>query len=232
MTGRRPRATILVAVYNEAAVLPQVLRGLAGLRPPLPVVAVDDGSTDGSGKMLARAAGPRFRALRHGRNQGKGAAIRTALAGARTPMVLIHDADMETSPGDIPRLLDAATRHPGHAVFGTRFPDGRRRGRVPFLTRMANRLLTGATNALYGSHLTDMACAFKLVPANALRNPPLHARRFDIDAEITVRLLRRGVPITEVPVAYRPRSYRQGKKIHPLDGLRILALLLKMRITG
>lgn len=232
MTGRVPRTTVLMAVYNEASVLPLVLRGLAELRPRLPVIAVDDGSNDGSRTILARHAGPNLRVLWHGRNRGKGAAIRTALAGARTPFVLIHDADMETSPGDIPRLLQAGARHPGHAVFGTRFPAGNRGRRVPFMTRAANRLLTGATNILFGSKLTDMACAFKLVPVGAVRHPPLRARRFEIDAEITARLLHHGIPIAEVPVIYRPRSYRQGKKIHPLDGLRILATLLKLRLSG
>lgn len=230
MSNRAPRTTVLVAVYNEAAVLDRMLHGLAALRPRLPVVAVDDGSTDGSSGILARHAGPGLRVLTHRRNQGKGAAIKTALSAARTPFVLIHDADMETDTADIPRLLRAGARHPGHAVFGTRFPAGRGRGRVPFLTRAANRLLTGATNILFGSGLSDMACAFKLVPAEALRHPPLKACRFEIDAEITAHLLHHGVPITEVPVRYRPRNYRQGKKIHPLDGLRILATLLKYRM--
>jgi len=231
MTGKSPRTTILMAVYNEAAVLPRVLKGLASLGLRLPIIAVDDGSTDGSREILARHSHPGFQYLVHNRNRGKGAAIRTALARARTPFVLIHDADMETTPGDIPRLLREGGRHPRHAVFGTRFPPGRSRRRVPFLTRTANRLLTGATNLLFGSRLTDMACAFKLVPAAALRRPPLGANRFEIDAEISVRLLRRGVPIIEIPVGYRPRSYRQGKKIHPLDGLRILATLFKMRLA-
>jgi len=232
MNGKRPHATILMAVYNEASVLPQVLAGLSQLRPRIPVIAVDDGSTDGSRDILARSAGTHLRVLFHNHNRGKGAAIRTALARARTPFVLIHDADMETKPGDIPRLLRAGAGHPGFAVFGTRFPHGRGRGRIPFLTRTANRLLTGATNLLYGSRLTDMACGFKLVPVEAVRRPALGALRFEIDAEITARLLRRGVPIVEIPVEYRPRSYRQGKKIHPIDGLRILATLLKLRLAG
>jgi len=231
MSARKPRVTILMAVYNEAAVLPRVLRELSRLRPRLPVIAVDDGSTDGSSRILLKHAAAGFRVLEHLQNRGKGSAIRTALARVRTPFVLIHDADMETDSRDIPRLLHAAALHPGHAVFGTRFPAGRPGGRVPLLTRAANRLLTGATNLLFGTGLTDMACAFKLVPVKPLRQPPLGAQRFEIDAEITARLLSRGVPIVDVPVGYRPRSYQQGKKIHPFDGLRILATLLKLRLA-
>lgn len=230
MKNRVPRATILMAVYNEASVLPRVLRALSRLHSRLPVIAVDDGSTDGSRGILMRKSSPGFSVICHSHNRGKGSAIRTALSAARTPFAVIHDADMETDTADIPRLLREASRHPGHAVFGTRFPAGRRRGRVPLLTRTANRLLTCATNILFGSRLTDMACAFKLVPTAALLRPPLSARRFEIDAEITARLLHRGVPITEIPVSYRPRSYSQGKKIHPFDGLRILGTLLKMRL--
>ena len=232
MTEKPPRTTILVAVYNEAPTLPRVIRNLEKLRPSCPVIAVDDGSTDGSGRILALHSGPNFRVLRHPRNMGKGAAIRTALGAARTGFVLIHDADLETDSKDIPRLLGAASRHPGHAIFGTRFPRGRVRGRVPLLTRMVNILLTRVTNILFGSRLTDMACAFKLVPAAVLRRPPLKARRFDIDAEITARLLLHGTPVTEIPVRYHPRSYRQGKKIHPLDGLRILATLARLRLKS
>ena len=224
--------TILMAVYNEETVLPQVLRGISRLRPRLNIIAVDDGSTDNSGNILARQDGRRLTVLSHKHNRGKGAAIRTALAKARTPLIIIHDADMETDPRDIPRLLRAGIRHPGHAVFGTRFPAGRSRGKVPLLTWIANRLLTGATNILFGSRLTDMACAYKLVPTEVLQTPPLKASRFDIDAEITARLLNRGIPIIEVPVGYRPRSYRQGKKIHPLDGLKILSTLFNLRLTG
>jgi len=233
MSNRLPRVTILMAVFNEAPSLPRVLRSLACLRPRCPVVAVDDGSTDGSGRLLRERAGSWLRVLRHTRNLGKGAAVRTALAFARTPLVLVHDADLETDPADIPRLLDAAARLPGRAVFGTRFPARGRRGRprVPPLTRLANLILTGTANALFGSRLTDMACAFKLVPAALLRHPPLRARGFDIDAEITGRLLRAGIPIAEVAVRYRPRTYREGKKIHPMDGLRILLRLAALRLA-
>lgn len=231
MKGRTPEATILVAVYNEAPTLPAVLRALRRLRPRVPVVAVDDGSTDGSGGILRPYAGRGFSVLRHPRNLGKGAAIATALARVRTPYALIHDADLETDPADIPRILRAGARNPGGAVFGNRFPAGRHgRPRVPRLTRLANTLLTGTANALYGTHMHDMACAWKLFPVAPLLRPPLRARGFDVDAEITGRLLRAGIPVTEVPVRYRPRGYSEGKKIHPLDGLRILLRLALLRL--
>ena len=230
MKTRRPRVTILMAVLNEAPALPAVLRALRRLRPACPVVAVDDGSTDGSGRLLREAAGRNLMVLRHPRNLGKGAAIRTALVHVRTPYALIHDADLETDPADIPRLLQAGARNPGGAVFGNRFPPGGGRYAVPPLTRLANALLTGMTNALFGTRLHDMACAWKLFPAGALRHPPLRARGFDIDAEITGRLLGSGIPVVEVPVRDRPRTYGEGKKIHPVDGIKILLRLAATRL--
>lgn len=228
----RPAVTIVLPVYNEARALPGLLRALARLRLNADIVAVDDGSTDGSGALLAAWARgrPRVRVLRHPRNRGKGAAVRTGLAAARGRVVVTQDADLETDPRDIPRLLRALAAAPGGAVSGTRFPAGRR-SRAPRLTRLANALLTGAANALFGARLTDLACAYKAAPAALLRSLALTADRFDLEAELTAALLRRGVTIVEVPVRYRPRTYGEGKKIHPLDGLRILRTLLRVRLA-
>jgi glycosyltransferase involved in cell wall biosynthesis len=238
---RRPSISILIPVFNEAPRLPALFRALARLRLPAEVIAVDDGSTDGSRTLLRRWAARvrRVRVLAHPRNRGKGAAIRTALRAARGRTVVLLDADLECDPGDIPKLLAALARHPGAAIFGTRFPHGYgvsasaetpRPTPVGRGTRLANRLLTGTANLLYGAPLTDMACGYKALPAARLRALRLEATRFELEAELTAGLLQHGVPIIEVPIRYRPRSYREGKKIHPLDGLRILWRLLQLRV--
>jgi len=231
--SRHPPVSILIPVFNEAPRLPALFRTLGRLRLPAEVIAVDDGSTDESGPLLRRWA------LAHPRNRGKGAAVRTALRAARGRTVVLLDADLECDPGDIPKLLAVLSRHPGAAVFGTRFPRGfgvsasaetPRPTPVGPGTRLANRLLTGTVNLLYGTALTDMACGYKALPTARLRALRLAATRFELEAELTAGLLHQGVRIIEVPIRYRPRSYREGKKIHPFDGLRILWRLLLLRI--
>ena len=251
---RRPLVSILVPVYNEARTLSRVIHSLQRLRLHKEILVIDDGSTDGSGQLLSQLTAPAVRVLRHARNRGKGAAVRTGLAAARGRFTLIQDADLETDPIDIPRLLRPLVRPspppgaaktpamPGErAVFGTRFPSsdvsryrtrGQTRHAPPRLTLLINQLLTRTTNALFGSRLTDMACAYKAMNTHLLRSLRLKAQRFELEAEITARLLLRGIPIVEVPVRYRPRTYRQGKKIHPLDGLRILLTLVKLRLNA
>lgn len=250
---KRPLVSILVPVYNEARTLPRVIRSLQRLRLHKEILVIDDGSTDGSGQLLSQVAAPAVRVFRHARNRGKGAAIRTGLAAARGRFTLIQDADLETDPADIPRLLrplvrrsppSGAANAPSageRAVFGTRFPStdvsrrrtrGQTRRAPPRLTRLINQLLTRTTNVLFGSRLTDMACAYKAMSTHLLRSLHLKSQRFELEAEITARLLLRGIPIVEVPVRYRPRTYRQGKKIHPLDGLRILLTLLRLKLNG
>ncbi|MEK7476940.1 MAG: glycosyltransferase family 2 protein [Candidatus Coatesbacteria bacterium] len=253
--SQRPAVSILIPVFNEAPRLPALFRALGRLRLPAEVVAVDDGSADGSGALLRRwaARDRRHRVLAHPRNRGKGAAIRTALRSARGRTVVLLDADLECDPGDIPKLLAVLARHPNAAVFGTRFPHGfgvplsarvaTTRGGSPKRespqpppvsspagTRLANRLLTGTVNMLYGTRLTDMACGYKALPAARLRALRLTATRFELEAELTAGLLHQGIHIIEAPIRYRPRSYLEGKKIHPLDGLRILWRLLLLRI--
>ena len=236
MSVGRPLVSIIVPVYNEAPTLRRVLRALSRLKLEKEIIAVDDGSTDGSDGILRAARIRGLRLLAHHRNRGKGTAVRTGLSGARGRLTVVQDADLETDPRDIPRIVRALGRHRSSAVFGTRFPGrgpGRRRshphGRRRGLTGIANRVITSAANALFGSSLTDITCAYKAAPTRLLRSLRLRSRRFEIEAEIAAKLLKRRASIVEVPVRYRPRTYRQGKKIHPLDGVRILLTLARLR---
>jgi glycosyltransferase involved in cell wall biosynthesis len=225
----RPVLTVLIPVYNEASTIRRVLSAVARLSMRAEIIMIDDGSTDGSMENALDGTPRSVRLLRHAGNRGKGAAIRTGLKAARGAYAVAQDADLETDPRDLPRLLAALARHPGAAVFGTRFSRGRAGG--PLLTYVVNRLLTGAVNLLYGSHLTDVACAYKALETGLFRSLGLRSERFELEAEIAARLLARRVRIIEVPVRYRPRGYAEGKKIHPVDGLRILLTLVKIRLT-
>jgi len=229
----RPLLTVIVPVYNEAATLKELMRRLAAVRIHKEVIAVDDGSTDGSGEELnALARTGAIRLVRHGRNRGKGAAVRSALAVARGLYSVVQDADLETDPRDIARLLRAALARPGTAVFGTRFPPGRSSpvsSRAPLPTRLANLILTRAAGLLLGKRISDVTCVYKLLPTSLMRSLALRSIRFELEAEIAAGVIRKGVPFLEIPVRYRPRGYGEGKKIHPLDGLAILRTLVAAR---
>jgi glycosyltransferase involved in cell wall biosynthesis len=232
MTRTRPRVSILLPVYNEVRTVGRVLATLRRLQPRAELIAIDDGSTDGSARVLASWGARGVRVITHPRNRGKGSAVRTGLARARGRWIVVQDADLETDPRDLPRLLRPLARGGRLAVFGTRFGDARPRPGTIRFTRAANRLITGTVNRLFGARLTDVACAYKAAPAALLRALPLRARRFEFEAELAARLLQRRIRIVEVPVRYAPRTYREGKKIHPIDGLRILATLAWIRLGG
>jgi len=230
--GRRPTVSILVPVFNEVRTVDRVLAALRRVQPRAELVAIDDGSTDGSDRVLARWKARGVTVLTHPVNRGKGAAVLTGLGAASGRWIAVQDADLETDPRDLTRLLQPLQAHGRIAVFGTRFPAGRSgRGAVPF-TRAVNRVMTAMVNRMFGAALTDVGCAYKAAPAGLLRSLHLRARRFEFEAELAARLLLGRIRIVEVPVRYTPRTYREGKKIHPIDGLRILATLIRIRLGG
>ena len=226
--------TIIVAAYNERRTVRAVIDRLLAIDLPIPreVVVVDDGSTDGTQDVLAAAVEEHLPivVLRGERNRGKGHAIRRGLDHARGTIVAIQDADLELDPQQLSALiapiLDGAT----DVVYGSRFLNGG--GKAPWLTVAANKILTTVTNVLYGTRLTDMETCYKIVRTDVARSLRLGADRFDIEPEITARLLRHGHRIREVPVRFDPRSRAQGKKIGWRDGLRALQVLVVERVRS
>jgi glycosyltransferase involved in cell wall biosynthesis len=220
-------------VYNEAATL---ARQLSRVReaPIAPyrreIIAVDDGSTDGSREILAReaAAHADIRALYHGINRGKGAALATALRAARGSVIIFQDADLEQDPQDYRLLLSALERSP--AVFSTRNRDSSRHPLYPHYA-LGSRLTTALVNVLYDARLSDINSGYKALRRATLEGITLRAERFNICEELTVKLLKRGVPIAEVPISYAPRTFAEGKKIRAIDGLRGLWTVIKYRFV-
>ncbi|HEY1308682.1 MAG TPA: glycosyltransferase family 2 protein [Vicinamibacterales bacterium] len=231
MTARHERLSIIVPVYNEARTVKTVLDRLSTIDLPVPreILVVDDGSTDGTGGVLARAAAGRsdVTVIRADRNGGKGSAIRRGLEQATGTIVAIQDADLELDPQQLGSLLAPILAGAADVVYGSRFLDGR--SRAPRITVAANRVLTAATNVLYGASLTDMETCYKIMRADIARSLALTASRFDIEPQITARLLRRGHVIHELPVRFDPRSRAQGKKIKWRDGVRALQVLIAER---
>jgi glycosyltransferase involved in cell wall biosynthesis len=161
-------------------------------------------------------------------NGGKGRAIRTGFEQARGTIVAIQDADLELDPAELATLVAPILAGQTAVVYGSRFLDGT--AKAPFITVAANKFLTGMTNVLYGSRLTDMETCYKLMRTDIARALDLEANRFDIEPEITAKLLRAGHRIVERPVRFEPRSRAQGKKIGWRDGVKAITVLAKHRL--
>jgi dolichol-phosphate hexosyltransferase len=220
-------------VYNELATVEQAVAELldADLGIDKEVILVDDGSTDGTSELIANADWPdEVTVLRHAANQGKGAAGRTALGHAKGEFAAIFDADLEYDPDDLAALLPALTEGRSNAVFGVRAFDGYTSH--SFLYVLGNKGVTLAANVLFNVYLRDLMTCHKAVRTEVFRQLPLQARGFDIEPEITARLLQRGERIFEVPVHYKARSTEEGKKLTSVDGLRVIATLLRCRLSG
>lgn len=223
--------SIIVPVYNESRTVRAVIDRLLAIHLPVPreILIVDDGSTDGTRDVLAEAEADGVKAtiLLAERNGGKGSAIRRGLARATGTIVAIQDADLELDPQQIAVLLGPIVRGEAAVVYGSRFLNGS--SGAPLVSFVANRVLTTATNLLYGSSLTDMETCYKIMRADVARSLGLKANRFDIEPEITARLLKGGHPITELPVRFDARTRAQGKKIGWRDGVRALQVLVTER---
>ena len=223
--------SIIVPVYNEIRTVRAVIDRLLAIDLPVPreILIVDDGSTDGTREVLASAESEGVNAtiLLAERNGGKGSAIRRGLARASGTIIAIQDADLELDPQQIALLLDPIVRREAGVVFGSRFLNGQ--AEAPLITIVANRVLTGVTNVLFGSSLTDMETCYKIMRTDVARSLNLQANRFDIEPEITARLLRAGHRIHELPVKFDARSRAQGKKIGWRDGVQAIQVLVAER---
>jgi glycosyltransferase involved in cell wall biosynthesis len=226
-----PELTVVMPVFNERATVERAVAEVldAGLGD-FELLVVDDGSTDGTRELLQGREWPEHvRLLRHDRNRGKGAAIRTGLAEARGGYTTIMDADLEYDPTDIPALLAPLRAGDAEAVFGTR--GFQSHSAYSFWYVVGNHGVTFVANLVYNSWISDLMTGHKAMATELFRSLPLRERGFAIEAEITARLLNRGIRIYEVPIVYRARSREEGKKLTALDGLRVLRTLLRCRFA-
>ncbi len=193
------------------------------------VIVVDDGSSDGTDKVLGALGDSTVRVISHRANRGKGAAIRTGMEAVRGDLVLIQDADLEYDPEDWPKLLDPILRGKARVVYGSRFT-GERKNMLP-LHWVGNRFLSLVTNVLYSSTLSDMETCYKLFDRRVLEGITIESDRFEFEPEITAKVLRAGHRIYEVPISYAGREPDEGKKITWRDGFGALMTLVRYRFT-
>ena len=223
--------SVLVPVYNERSTIGEVIRRIRSVEVPLEVeiVVVNDGSSDGTDKVLATLEDSTVRVFNHAQNQGKGAALRTGLEAATGDLVIIQDADLEYDPEDWIKLLDPIMKHKAFVVYGSRFTGERKN--MLLLHWIGNRFLSLVTNVLYATTLSDMETCYKCFDRRVIEPVHIVSNRFDFEPEITAKVLRQGFRIYEVPISYAGREFDEGKKITWRDGFAALKALIKFRFT-
>jgi len=228
------QASVIIPICNEEATLAEALRRVAAAGVHQ-IVAVDDGSTDGTPRILEQFAEleqhgrPQLSLLRHECNLGKGAAIRTALADVTGDVVIIQDADLEYDPSDYPKLLEPIESGRADVVYGSRILGGNSASYRRYY--WGGRMLSLFTSALFGHRITDQHTCYKALRTELLRLLELRESGFGFCAEVTARLLGHGIRIEEVAISYSPRSRGQGKKIRWHDGLATVWIVMKHRLA-
>lgn len=219
----------LIPVYNEEDTIAAIVARLEQVPLVRQIIVVDDHSTDATPERVRQlAAAGRVEAFYHTQNRGKGAALRNALRMAREDYLVIQDADLEYDPQDFNAMVAQINQHGAQVVYGSRFKGGPRTGML-WTHYLGNRGLTLLFNLLYGQRLTDMETCYKLFRTTLLARLGIDNDRFDIDPEITAKVVRAGQRIYEVPVSYAGRPYLAGKKIKPQDALSAVRTLWRYR---
>lgn len=236
------KLSIIIPVFNEENTIREILKKVLAVKLPKgiqkEIIIIDDGSTDKTAQVLSefKIKNLEFKILSHKKNRGKGAAIKSGLSLATGDYIIVQDADLEYEPSYYVDLLRPALTRQAPVVYGTRLLNYPLRfwgqGKTVLPTHLiANKLLTLLTNMLYGSCMTDMETGYKLFSMDILRNLDLRANRFDFEAEVTAKILKRKIPIIEVPISVTPRTYGEGKKIGWPDGLSAIWTLLKYKFS-
>ncbi|MFH1966997.1 MAG: glycosyltransferase family 2 protein [Patescibacteria group bacterium] len=220
--------SVIVPVYNEQATVRQLLTRLVKVPQVKQVVVVDDGSTDKTVREINQVKSLKIELFKKP-NGGKGSAVRLGLTKVTGDYVLIQDADLEYDPTDIPAMIEPVLNGKAKIVFGSRFLGPHLN--LLFWHRVGNSLLNFLVNILFNTTLSDMETCYKLVPTQVLRDLNLTSHGFDLEPEITCKLLRHGYKIYEVPISYMGRDFLEGKKITWQDGIVAVGVILKLAVN-
>jgi glycosyltransferase involved in cell wall biosynthesis len=234
------KLSVLVPVYNEERTLEEVVRRVCAVPLPKEIILVDDGSSDRSREILIRLREQNERAndslneikvFLQPENQGKGAAIKTAISHVTGDVVIVQDADLEYDPKDYPSLLEPIQDGSADVVYGTRFAGGGAHRVLFFWHSLGNRTLTLLSNMLTNLNLSDMEVGYKVFRAEVLKGIELKSNRFGFEPEITMKLAKKRCRFYEVPISYHGRTYEEGKKITWKDGIAALYYMIRFRFA-
>jgi len=221
--------SVIIPVYNEVRTIEEILKRVEAVDIPKEVIIVDDCSTDGTRDYLKSIKGKaEFKVCYHARNKGKGAAIRTAISHVTGDIIIIQDADLEYDPQDYHEVIAPIVEGRANVVYGSRYINPE--NDLPFTRfKVGVLVLTALANWLYNARITDEATCYKAFRADVLRSLPLKCKRFEFCPEVTAKVRKRGYRIEEVPISYRYRTTKEGKKINWKDGLEAAIVLIKYR---
>lgn len=221
------KLSVIIPVYNEKNTLKTIIDRVQAVNIEKEIILVDDYSTDGTRDIFPQFTANNIKIFLQEKNQGKGAAVTRGIKEATGDYIIIQDADLEYDPQDYLKLIAPITENRAKVVYGSRFL-----GEHSFSTfshKWGNRLLTGITNLLYSGKITDMETCYKLIPAGLAKQLDIKAKRFDMEPEITAKILKRGYKILEVPISYKGRAFSEGKKISWKDAFSAIWTLIKFR---
>ena len=224
------KLSIIIPVYNEKKTIKEIIKRVDRVNIPKEIIIVDDGSTDGTTKIIKslKTKKSQLKIIIQPMNMGKGAAIRTGIKRVTGEYILIQDADLEYDPQDYLKLIKPIKAKKAQVVYGSRFTGERRN--MFFWHWVANNLLTLITNILYNSTLSDMETCYKIFPTKLIQSLKLKCTGFEFEPEVTAKVLKQGIRIYEVPISYAGREYSEGKKITWTDGLTALGTLFWFRL--
>ncbi|MBD2755580.1 glycosyltransferase family 2 protein [Spirosoma validum] len=222
--------SVLIPAYNEIKSIDTLLEKVQAVPLTKEIIIVDDGSTDGTREKLATYQSvPNIKVYYHEHNQGKGAAIRTAIQHMTGDIAIVQDADLEYEPQDYLALVQPIVEGKEKVVYGSRFlKSENRHSYMSFY--IGGQVVTLLTNILYNQRLTDEPTCYKVFDTNFLRSIPLECTRFEFCPEVTAKVAKQGIRIKELPISYYPRSISEGKKISWFDGMEAIWVLFKYRV--
>jgi glycosyltransferase involved in cell wall biosynthesis len=229
------KLSIIIPVYNESKTISQIVDRIKGVNVGLKkeIIIVDDFSTDGTRDILKKMRG--CRVVYHEKNMGKGAAVRTGIDNTSGDVILIQDADLEYDPSDYPKLIKQIKKG-SDVVYGSRLLGNKLQlfgyGKTKIPSHyIGNKFLSLAMSIFYGKTLTDMETCYKVFRKSVVKGMILRSNRFEIEPELTAKILKRGYKIYEVPISFRPRNFSEGKKINWRDGVKALYAIIKYRFV-
>jgi glycosyltransferase involved in cell wall biosynthesis len=225
------KLSVIIPVYNEEKTILEIVHRVQKTSLASEILIIDDGSTDGTREVLKQlSSNEEIRIILHDKNKGKGAALNSGFNLVSGDVVLIQDADLEYDPREYPNLLNPIEEDIADVVYGSRFLGAPRRP-ILFWNMVANKILTLITNILYNNILSDMETGYKVFKRTTIEGIKIKSERFNFEPEFTAKILKKKIRIYEVPIAFNPRDYSEGKKIKTIDAFEALWALIKYRFV-